>query len=158
MTTDEQIGGAIRNSFLTLVGQALEKDSSDNEGGPIGGVVETREEDPRQETITPSTEGDKEAPEEEGNKTDGGNGTREKPWRSPKSVNNSEDAEIFGRTRGTERPKQATGRGKCAKRRYKRGSNQNSVLEKITPKRRGNCKKEATKGSKSRKEIPWETK
>ena len=29
--------------------------------------METREEHPRQETITPSTEGDKEVPEEEGN-------------------------------------------------------------------------------------------
>ena len=45
--TDEQIGGVIRNSFLTLVGQALEKDSSDNEGGPTGGMVETRGRRPR---------------------------------------------------------------------------------------------------------------
>ena len=71
VTTDEQIGGAIQNSFLTLVRQALEKDSSDNEGRPIGGMVE---EDPEQETITPSTEGDKEAPEEEGNKMTGAMG------------------------------------------------------------------------------------
>ena len=33
VTTDEQIGGTIRNSFLALVERALEKDSSDNEGG-----------------------------------------------------------------------------------------------------------------------------
>ena len=72
MTTGEQMAGAIRNSFLTLIGQALEKDSSDNEGGPIGGMEETREEDPRQEMLT--TEGDKEPPEEEGNKTTGAMG------------------------------------------------------------------------------------
>ena len=74
MTTDEPMAGAIRNSFLTLVGQALEKDSSDNEGGLIGGMIETREEDPRQKTITPPTEGGKETPEEEGNKTTGAMG------------------------------------------------------------------------------------
>ena len=74
VTTDEQIGGVIRNSFLTLIGQALEKDSSDNEGGLIGGMVETREEDPGQEMITPLKEGDREAPEEEGNKTMGAMG------------------------------------------------------------------------------------
>ena len=57
-----------------LVGQALEKDSSDNEGGPIGGMTETREEDPGQETVTQSTEGDGEAPEEEESRTTGGMG------------------------------------------------------------------------------------
>ena len=74
MTTDEQIGGVIQNSFLTLVGQALEKDSSDNEGGPIGGMPETREEDPGQETITQSMEGDGEAPEEEESRMTGAMG------------------------------------------------------------------------------------
>ena len=71
VTTDEQIGGVIRNSFLMLVGQALEKDSSDNEGGPIGGMTETWEEDPGQETVTQSTEGDGEAPEKEEGRTTG---------------------------------------------------------------------------------------
>ena len=74
VTTDEQIGGVIQNSFLTLVLQALEKDSSDNEGGPIGGMAETQEENPGQETITQSMEGDGEAPEEEGNRTTGAMG------------------------------------------------------------------------------------
>ena len=96
MTTDEQIGGVIRNSFLMLVGQVLEKDSSDNEGGPIGGMTETREEDPGQETITQSMEGDGEAPEEEESRTTGAMGTREKSWRSPESTGNPKDAEVFG--------------------------------------------------------------
>ena len=71
---DEQIGGVIRNSFLMLIGQVLEKDSSDNEGGPIGGTPETQEEDPGWETITQSMEGDGEAPEEEESRTTGAMG------------------------------------------------------------------------------------
>ena len=77
MLTDEQTGGMIWNSFLTLVGQALEKDNSDNEGGPIGGMPETREEDPGQEagkTVAQSTEGSVEAPREEESRVTGGMG------------------------------------------------------------------------------------